>query len=136
MANYTVIQFDVNSKSFAGRIAIQETDENGSLTGIYNFDGDTLTKAGGPSASWDALLELEATDYEEALSEVSEESVRELLGGRFNTGEYEQQLLSIGSEFLPPVAIAARECQDLFEEEQNQYWAFVYAQVKSEAEMH
>jgi hypothetical protein len=51
------IKFDGDSKSYAGQIGFQETDDDGNLLHLYDEEGDQLDSGNGnfPSASWDMV---------------------------------------------------------------------------------
>ena len=57
MMTLSKIQFDGDSKSYAGQIGFQETDEGGNLIHLYDEEGDQLDGGNGnfPSASWDLV---------------------------------------------------------------------------------
>ena len=129
---YTLIRFDKTSQSFANQIAIQETDGE-TLIGIYDFDGETITGPGGPNASFEALIELEADEFWAAVEEVSQASLVELLvelaGGKNEVAQYEENTLQFsGREFLPRFSIAVLDREELTDEQLAQHWAFVYSQ--------
>ncbi len=56
------IQFDTDSKNFAGGLGFQEVDENGTLVHLYDQFGDQLDSGNGnfPSATW-TLIETVGT---------------------------------------------------------------------------
>lgn len=69
MENYTLIKFDAKSQNFANRYGIQETDDNGRLVAVYDFDAEQLTCPGGNNASWDAVKQLDVDEYWDAVQE-------------------------------------------------------------------
>lgn len=59
MRTLSKIQFDADSANFAGAIGFQETDEDGTLVGLYDASGEQLNTSfhSFPSATW-SLVEV------------------------------------------------------------------------------